>query len=512
MLLTRSLPPQFLLPAWSAHQLSAVQRAYNSTENKTQRPGQRSKQSILRDAVKPQLAEGEEGIKIRRNLSRPAPARKSRYGEDRRDDERSQEERDAARQKAIDEMRSWPPIPADTFNNPPVSRQKKQAKEEETLLKPQKIKPKKRKTEALSLFDQLFPEERHTKSPEQREAELRFDKLPAFNWTPEINIEKPAVKPEKQDTYYQIPRRNASSGFPLSNDHVSVRKARETMRRTTDEQDWLQSNDGEKGILVLNACSKTLEESDFFRLSPTGQHIEGWKSGLLKVIPTRDNKTLETLGSYILVFSSRAAARAYLDQTMRLHTLTKLYKRNKEARFPLPPGYLKEGENMENLIKGFSLVPGFNKLSLRMLSTPYSSRMKKLIQDGGPAAIAGREAGAEHMVLFTTDRSSITHADLVILLRQDGKRRNMNWNVTSSMRESVIRLQINELGEPVEGKRFGGGARRYQGPERFIISFKDSHEARRFVREWHCRPLPMQQQVKRAEDEPPPIVNAEILW
>jgi hypothetical protein len=199
---------------------------------------------------------------------------------------------------------------------------------------------------------------------------------------------------------------------------------------------------------------------------------------------------------------------------MRLHTLTRLHKKDQEARFPLPPGYLKEGENLENLIKGFSLIPGFVKLSLRMLSRPFSPRVERLIQEGGPAAIAGKEAG-EHMVLFTTDRSHITHADVGFLLRQDGKRRNMKWNIASNVRESIIRLQHHEGQQfdesSKEGRRFGKGTRTYNGPERFIISFKDSHEARRFVREWHCRPLPMQQ-ARRAEDEPPPIVNAEILW
>lgn len=200
---------------------------------------------------------------------------------------------------------------------------------------------------------------------------------------------------------------------------------------------------------------------------------------------------------------------------MRLHTLAMLRQKNQEARFPLPPGYLKEGEDLEKLIKGFSLIPGFVKLSLRMLSRPYSPRVERLIQEGGPAAIAGREAESDHMVLFTTDRAHITHADVRDLLRQDGKRRNLRWNVASSLQESIIRLQNNDGNEliqhPNKSRVFGTRPRTFNGPERFIISFKDSHEARRFVREWHCRPLSMQQ-TRRAEDEPPPIVNAEILW
>jgi hypothetical protein len=42
----------------------------------------------------------------------------------------------------------------------------------------------------------------------------------------------------------------------------------------------------EASVLVLNCAGKTLEESDFFRLSPKGEHIEGWTSGIIKGMPS----------------------------------------------------------------------------------------------------------------------------------------------------------------------------------------------------------------------------------
>ena len=48
-------------------------------------------------------------------------------------------------------------------------------------------------------------------------------------------------------------------------------------------------------------------------------------------------------------------------------------------------------------------------------------------------------------------------------------------------------------------------------PGRYVLSFTDRHEARRFVREWHKRPCPLQPQYKLG-DEPPPLANAEIVW
>lgn len=144
--------------------------------------------------------------------------------------------------------------------------------------------------------------------------------------------------------------------------------------------------------------------------------------------------------------------------------------------------------------------------------------MQRLIETGGPAAIAGKKANAQHMVLFTTDRSHISPIELADTLKQDGKRRNMSWNFAGKFHDSIISLersdqkQLEELVGPIPrtGKFKEGGGRSYNGPGRFIISFRDSHEARRFVREWHCRPLPTRHS-QRAEDEPP-TVNAEILW
>jgi hypothetical protein len=37
-------------------------------------------------------------------------------------------------------------------------------------------------------------------------------------------------------------------------------------------------------VLLIAALPKNLEESDFFYLSPKGEHIEGWRSGLIKGI------------------------------------------------------------------------------------------------------------------------------------------------------------------------------------------------------------------------------------
>jgi hypothetical protein len=38
----------------------------------------------------------------------------------------------------------------------------------------------------------------------------------------------------------------------------------------------------EASVLVLNCAPSSLAESDFFRLGPKGNHIQGWTSGIIK--------------------------------------------------------------------------------------------------------------------------------------------------------------------------------------------------------------------------------------
>jgi hypothetical protein len=113
-----------------------------------------------------------------------------------------------------------------------------------------------------SLFDELFPEE--SKAVKQREKKT-VDKLPMFEWHdgPKIDwretVEKAAEK-----------RKNWFHTIPESKVHTPHIEAEENRRKR------------DLSVLVLSSASKTLEESDFFRLGEKGQHIEGWTSGIVK--------------------------------------------------------------------------------------------------------------------------------------------------------------------------------------------------------------------------------------
>lgn len=115
----------------------------------------------------------------------------------------------------------------------------------------------------LSLFEELFPEEakaseRETRVPKHRPASpgpLRDEFLREFEWA-----KSKQLRPSGDDN---PDAQNESAG---------------NMRR--DEQEIKQRQDA--SVLVLTNASKNLSLSDFLRLSPKGQHIDGWASGIMK--------------------------------------------------------------------------------------------------------------------------------------------------------------------------------------------------------------------------------------
>ncbi|RFU34451.1 hypothetical protein B7463_g1840, partial [Scytalidium lignicola] len=357
-----------------------------------------------------------------------------------------------------------------------------------------------------SLYDELFPEEKSFSLKSASTTDRSWEKLPPFQWTKESqsNHEKPISPQNDKGWFHSVSPSHSWTSQPNRNSYL---------RQHSEEREKLRQN---ASVLVLNCASKTLEESDFFRLSPKGEHLEGWTSGIIKVIPGRDHKTLEPLGYYFILFSSDAAARAYLDQMLQLHKLARTHTRKSmESPLPPPPGYLKNGEDLHALLRGFTLIPASQERpSLRMLFPPFRPAVNKMVKYGGPAEIAARQNDSEHMVLFSVDKGNLHPSDISDALGADGRRRNLPWKLTGR-EKGIRRIDIRQSEEHLLSERddvnTGGRKRIFQTPWKYVLSFKDGHEARRFVREWHRRPFPVPEE-RSPKDEPPPIVNAEILW
>ncbi|TAQ87138.1 hypothetical protein B7494_g4522 [Chlorociboria aeruginascens] len=416
MLLARSPPPSFLIPAWSAPQLYYALRAYSSNNNSRRRDAKRRQhaQPLYHETAR------EEGTR----------AKSGRAG-------------------------------ASKISNGP------------------------------SLFDELFPEEKKIQ-PAQKS--LNIDKLPAFDFVDP----KSWVGKEKDG----VPMTLSRSLQSISDQGLN--RYRENRYR----EDQLVRR--EASVLVLNGASKNLEESDFFRLSPKGEHIEGWTSGILKVIPGRDYQTLESSDYYFILFSSDAAAQAYLDQIHKLHTAAKV---RAKGAVPIPlPVHNFNKDNIDGILNGFSLVPAHEKVSMRMVYRPYRPGLSKILTEGGAPAITIRQNRGEETVLLSVEKGLISEFDLKEAIDLDSRKRNLLWKVVEH--EGIVKFdefkgfkdrRPSDIEESLD--------ERFKAPtmSRFIISFKDRDEARRFVRDWHRRPLPMKW-TRNSGDESPPMVNARFIW
>jgi hypothetical protein len=199
-----------------------------------------------------------------------------------------------------------------------------------------------------------------------------------------------------------------------------------------------------------------------------------------------------------------------MDNMYRLHRLAKAAAPKGStgvAAFEALPGILKHGEDTQSLIKSFSLIPTHDNLLLRLIDKPYMPAVIRLLEDGGPAAIATKQSKTEDKVLFYPDSGNIALWELRKTLLTDGRRRNLHWQLAGG-EDDILPLTKYSMGGDNDGEAgIGKGFRR---PERYVISFKDELEARRFAREWHRRQFPSFH--RRYQADQPSIVNAEILW
>ncbi|KAI0019527.1 hypothetical protein F4780DRAFT_780373 [Xylariomycetidae sp. FL0641] len=330
-----------------------------------------------------------------------------------------------------------------------------------------------------------------------------------------------------------------------------------------------------KSMLILSAASKHLLESDFLRLGQKGKHVEGWVSGILKVIQARHPDTLAPQGHYFILFDTQAAAETYQAEATRRWELGKRYvagahhaQAHRWAAAPptAAPGVVTErGTSAAASVAAFTLVPSSAKLRLRpSTAAPGPERL----DTGGAALVAGRLAArcrTPHLVLLRLEGGRLPLAAVRAAVRQDGQHRALPWRIldreveepgsaagrdddtgilpfgSSGLRrarrrefeEGVRAAALHQADEESaargEDPRGGGGeedmmmetplahmdeaeARQYREYARFVIPFADDAEAQRFVRCWHRRELQVQVGAENSGVEANRLINATVLW
>ncbi len=226
------------------------------------------------------------------------------------------------------------------------------------------------------------------------------------------------------------------------------------------------------------------------------------------MIPGRDLRTLEQAGHYFLLFPNPAHARAYQSHVVHLHRVAKMHTPTSvESPLPLQPGVLVEGEGVHSLLQDYALYPPSQRMSLKILDSPHTASIQSLLQENGYRQLVEGEAKTGRSVLLWVDGRRLTTNLIRNSVAADGRDRGLAWNF------SIERVKNHQdtinTGEENEPSNDDGGAELKpwrHAPQRWILSFTDENEARRFVRMWHRKPFPT------AEEDGLRLVHAEFLW
>ena len=315
-------------------------------------------------------------------------------------------------------------------------------------------------------------------------------------------------------------------------------------------------------MLVLNTASPSLSEADFRRIAPKGKHIKEWTGPgeLLKVFPGRDPRTLQQLSHYFLLFRNIEHARIYREHVRELHERAKERMPTSMespltllSRRPSLPGsdetsdvgsssrsgdeeeysgeedleHEMEEEDLNALpynaddpiisaIQDYALIPPSQSLDFSTLKAPFSASRARLLHNEGYADITrtGRdgEDRTGRAVLFYAEGCREFSLDMIRhALAVDNWQRGMVWQCVIhkiGWDDDVAPHQEHEEGHTGMGEVTGdemqgpGGA----GMNRWILTFREKEDARRFVRRWHLKAFPM------GEGEEDVNVSAEMLW
>ncbi|KAK1999357.1 hypothetical protein LX36DRAFT_485012 [Colletotrichum falcatum] len=266
-------------------------------------------------------------------------------------------------------------------------------------------------------------------------------------------------------------------------------------------------------MLVLSNASLNLQESDFYRIGPQGHHLDGWSSSIRKVVQAYDYSTLEPMDRYFILFDSYAAAASYKEEAERLYAAARRSLLSAAAPLAASSRAVEGGRAPPSV---FTLAPPsraplslhlhkFNRATEARLGTFSVQSLLSMTPEPPPRA--------NSHVILSVDGGTIDQRTLTKWLRRDARERNLGWPV-QHMRpyfapkvhsRTVAPGEAQGVDEPGwrdgdgddndappplvgdERQQKGGGADENAISARFVLSFPDVHEARRFVRAWHRR-------------------------
>ncbi|KAL8971530.1 MAG: hypothetical protein Q9183_001014 [Haloplaca sp. 2 TL-2023] len=346
-----------------------------------------------------------------------------------------------------------------------------------------RIKHGRSKEKPLSLFDELFPEDKDQRQKKSQKADIQIPRLPLSDI-------------DHLDSYG---RRGEQS-------KRHANKLAEGAAQSAVKQ-W------NPAVLVLQRASKSLIDADFRRVSPKGRHIEEWTGpgDILKVIPARDPNTFQQINHYYLLFPNPSYARTYQNYVKKLHNMAQAHTPTSiESPLPPPPGMIFEGEDIHTLLQDYALCPPSQRISIKTVFAPFSGPLKRLVDHRGYPQLVEDTNKSGRSILFWVEGHTPTTNAIRNVIDQDGRDRGLPWATDDGLK-FIEKLDLSTA-PPEDLEHSDQAERRVQSyaTARWIVTFVDEHEARRFVRSWHKRPFPLPNGLARGEATS--LVNAEYLW
>ncbi|KAI4170790.1 MAG: hypothetical protein LQ343_004679 [Gyalolechia ehrenbergii] len=259
-------------------------------------------------------------------------------------------------------------------------------------------------------------------------------------------------------------------------------------------------------VLVLSRASKSLVDADFRRVAPKGRHIGEWT-----VIPGRDPVTFQQKNHYLLLFPNPSYARTYQNYVTKLHKLAQTHTPT-SLQSPLPPpaGAVLEGVDAQTLFQDYALCPPSQRISLVSIFAPFGRTVRPLIENRGYSQLTSPTDRAGRAVLFWVDGCAPTTRAVRSALDQDGRDRRLPWATKGGSR-SIEKSDLSTFPpDNLDDSEQPDDEVKRRSSARWIVTFVDENEARRFVRAWHRRPFPLSSESVQSEDAP--LTNTEFLW
>ena len=213
-------------------------------------------------------------------------------------------------------------------------------------------------------------------------------------------------------------------------------------------------------------------------------------------------------GRYYILFPNPAYARTYQGHVIRLHRIAKRYTPTSiESPLPLQPGVIIEGEDAYTLLQDYTLCPPSQRIQLKLLFPSYTASIKQILDQRGYRPLVEETNKTGRSVLFSVDGQRWPTSVIRNAVAADGRERGLAWDISIDKLDTS-RIAADGFEEPtgIGTDELADLGPRHPVPSRWVMSFSNETEARRFIRAWHQRPFPLARGDDRA------LVLAEFIW